>query len=547
MVGVVNFLIFASLVLRYDGFGFLYSNTARASIKLREQMAFFGFFVKHLIELKHSIVSHHPKDPAGAQMEQLRTLLSKAQDTAIGKAFDFAKLLQDGGLMYAAFKDSVPIYDYDRIREDWWERQMEEPNITWPGQPEYYALSSGTTGKESKRLPVTRAMIDHFNAVSRAQAESLANFHLPASFFDRDVLGLSSSANLKRVDGHLEGEISGINVSNLPDAFQNFYKPGLEIARIDDWEKRLQAIVKAAPNWDVGAIAGIPSWVKEMLRAIIEHYSLQHIHELWPHLALYTSGGVAFEPHRESFNNLLSHPITVMETYLASEGFFAFNARPDTTDMQLAVDHGVFYEFIPFDERGFDGSGQLLDHPTVVPLMAVEPNQEYALLVSTPAGAWRYLIGDTIRFTDISRCELVITGRTKYFLNVVGSQLSEEKLNTAVLTLSEEVGRPFQEFTVGALPSDSDRYYHQWILAVEGPKEAEVNLSNLLDQHLQTANEAYHRARTQALEAPKVRVVSLERLYEWLNQHKKKGGQIKIPKVMQEEDLRDLMQFLREE
>lgn len=508
-------------------------------------MAFFGFFVKNLIDLKHSVVSYHPDDPAAAQATQLRQLLERAKDTAFGKHYDFTDLLTPGGLTYARFSNRIPLFDYHQMHDAWWATQMRAPNISWPGQPNYYALSSGTTGKQSKRIPITEDMIEHFKMVSRSQAEALANFHLPASFFEGDVLGLSSSANLKSVDGHLEGEISGINISNLPDAFRSFYKPGIEIARIDDWDQRLAAIVKAAPSWNVSALAGIPSWIKEMLRAIIDQHQLRNIHELWPNLSLYTSGGVAFEPHRESFNSLLARPITIMETYLASEGFFAFNARPDTRAMQLAVDHGIFFEFIPFDERGFDETGQLLENPHVLPLMAVSEDQEYALVISSPTGAWRYLIGDTVRFTDLKRCEIVITGRTKYFLNVVGSQLSEEKLNQAILDLSKATGVDVQEFSVGGIANQDGVYHHQWVLATQDGKNPEVEvLAQQLDDLLHRANKAYRRARAQALQAPKVLSCQTEDLYNWLASEKKKGGQTKVPKVLTEEKMTHLVHFL---
>jgi hypothetical protein len=386
-------------------------------------------------------------------------------------------------------------------------------------------------------------MLASFRAVGIAQIESLANFDLDPVLFEKDVLGLSSSADLDEHNGHLEGEISGINTSNLPGWFGGFYKPGLDIAQIDDWDERVAAIAKKAPEWDVVALAGIPSWIQMMLEKIIEFHKLDNIHELWPDLSVYASGGVAFEPYRESLNRLMGKSITYMDTYLASEGFFAYTARPGTMDMKLALDHGIFYEFIPFDERGFDETGKLLESPEVLSITEVEKDQDYALLVSTPAGSWRYMIGDTVKFTDLERHELVISGRTKYFLNVVGSQLSEEKINTAVADLSKHFACEINEFGVAAIRDEDGDYIHQWVLGTDAALD-EKEITNHLDQSLQDLNKNYKVARRKALKGIKVRLVPAAQLYDWLASRKKKGGQIKMPKVMKAEMMEDLLDYL---
>lgn len=505
-------------------------------------MALLGHLIKKLIDLKYDFVPQQPADAEAAQREQLTRLLERARDTAFGRHFKFAEMLESG-VPYPIFKHRVPIYDYHRMEAEWWERQQQEDDITWPGRPRYFALSSGTTGSKSKRIPVTDDMLASIQSVSRAQAESLANFDLPPEFFERDILALSSSAHLQEKDGHLEGEISGINVSNLPGYAHSFYKPGLEIAQIDNWDERIAAIVREAPNWDVGAIAGIPAWIQLMLKAIIDHYKLANIHEIWPGLRVYATGGVAYAPYRESFDALLGKPLIIMDTYLASEGFFAYNARPDTEAMQLAVTNGIFYEFVPFDKTGFDPQGNLLEHPQVVPLWEVEEGKNYAMLISTCAGAWRYLIGDTVRFTNLERQELVITGRTKYFLNVVGSQLSEEKINAAISALAEQTGAIIKEFGVAAVHNEAGEYIHQWVLGLETDALNEEEAARRLDDTLQEMNKNYKVARSQALKGVRVRIVPVDRLYSWLESRKSKGGQIKMPKVMAEEQMLDLLDF----
>jgi hypothetical protein len=293
----------------------------------------------------------------------------------------------------------------------------------------------------------------------------------------------------------------------------------------------------------VAALAGIPSWILLMLQAIMKRHQLDTIHDIWPNLTVYASGGVAFEPYRESFNAICARPLIVMDTYLASEGFFAYNARPETEAMRLALEHGIFYEFIPFDKRGFDERGNLLDDPLVLTIDEVEAGVEYALITSTCAGAWRYMIGDTVRFTDVDHCEVLISGRTKYFLNVVGSQLSEEKMNRGIQRLSETLGVNINEFTVAALRDEQGDYYHQWVLGSEAPFDEE-RAAEVLDEALRDLNKAYDMARGKALRYIRVKGVRKEAIYDWLEARKKKGGQVKVPKITKEEQMKDLLVFL---
>jgi len=507
-------------------------------------MAFYGHAIKALIETKRALLPHEPTNPAAAQEKQLRDLLETARDTAFGKYYNFAGILEAEDIR-RAYREAVPIFDYHTLNDRWWKQQRRNPDITWPGHPDFFALSSGTTGKKSKRIPITQEMLECTQRVGRAQAESLANFDLSADLFETEILMLTSSADLDEKDGWKEGEISGINVSNMPEFMESVYRPGIEIAQIDDWDERVQRIAEEAPNWNIGALAGIPSWMVMMLRKIIEHNELESIHDIWPNLSVYTTGGVAFEPYRQAFEALLDRPIIIMDTYLASEGFFAFNARPGTMAMVLALDHGMYFEFVPHDSRGFDETGTILDDPHTVDFRGVEEGVDYALIVSTPAGAWRYMIGDTIKFMDKQAMEIVITGRTKYFLNVVGSQLSEEKLNKAIAVLNEDTAATVKEFAVGAIKREEDgEYVHQWVLGLESGELDADRAKEVLDGHLREVNKNYDVARNKALKDIRVRVVPADRLYAFLEQTKKKGGQIKFPKVMPEEKLRELLEFL---
>jgi hypothetical protein len=253
---------------------------------------------------------------------------------------------------------------------------------------------------------------------------------------------------------------------------------------------------------------------------------------------------VPFQPYLKSFDRLLARPITFMDTYLASEGFFAFNARPGTDAMQLVLDNDVYYEFLPFGPETFDAEGQPKGSVQPVPLDQVEAGQDYAMLISTCAGAWRYLIGDTVRFTDLERLELVITGRTQGFLNTVGSQLSEHKLNLGIQHLAEQTGVEVREYGVGAMKL-AEGWAHQWYLGVEGELEAE-KAAETLDRFLRERNKAYNLARTKALKEVRVKLLPPGRFYDYAEHQKKKGGQVKLPRVLLGEKWENWLAFVGE-
>ncbi|MCA1764493.1 MAG: GH3 auxin-responsive promoter family protein, partial [Flavobacteriales bacterium] len=339
------------------------------------------------------------------------------------------------------------------------------------------------------------------------------------------------------------GEISGINVSNFPGWYDTFYRPGKEIAAIEDWDERVNKIAEEAPDWNIGAIAGIPSWVLLMLQRVVEKNGVKNIHEVWPNFSVYSSGGVAFETYRTDFEAISGREITVMDTYLASEGFVAYTARPGTMAMQLALEHGYFYEFIPFDARGVDEMGNLLEDPESHQLNDVTTGQEYVLVLSTCAGAWRYQIGDVIKFTSLKPYEIVITGRTKFFLNVVGSQLSEEKMDNAILETSKALNVSVNEYSVAAIKNENGDYIHQWIVVSNNEIDA-TKFKKLLDNSLMESNKNYKVARQKALKDIRVHVIDKAQYKGYLAADKKVGGQVKTPKVMSAEKMEKFLEFL---
>ncbi len=494
-------------------------------------MAIIGSLIKGAIELKGALSSE--PNHVEAQQKVLAELLKTASDTDFGKKYLFEFILLSDDVQ-KNFAQEVPFFDYHQLYEQWWHKVVDgKDNVTWPGSPDYFALSSGTTGKKSKRIPVTNQMIEAIRQAGIKQVEALSNFDLPSEFFEKEIMMLGSSTDLEEKDGHLEGEISGISASNIPFWFEGYYKPGKEIAQIDNWDHRIQRIAEKAKNWDIGALSGIPSWMELMLQKVIDYHHVDTIHDIWPNLQVYTSGGVAFAPYEKSFNKLLAHPISVIDTYLASEGFIAYQERPETDAMKLITNNGIYFEFVPFQPEYINQDGSLKQDAPSITIADVETEQDYVLLLSTVSGAWRYIIGDTIEFTDVERAEIRITGRTKFFLNVVGSQLSVNKMNAALREIEEKYSTEIPEFTLAATKIN-DEFYHHWYLGTDAQTDNKT-LAKALDESLKNANKNYKVARSKALKGVKVTKVPVELFAEWSGSQKKKGGQVKMERVMSEE------------
>lgn len=503
-------------------------------------MAILGKLVKAGIDLS-SKIQFAEDNSTLAQEKQLRELLTKAKDTAFGKYYGFEEILKSDDPI-SAFRNEVPIFNYEDMHAQWWSRQERLADITWPGKPDFFARSSGTTGKGSKRIPITNDFMSSMRSVGTSMINALHEFDFPETLFESEVLMLSSSANLDQNEqGFEEGEISGINVSNFPNWYDVFYRPGKEIAAIDDWDERVNAIADAAPDWNIGAIAGIPSWVLLMLQRIIARHKLNNIHDIWPNFQVFASGGVAFETYREDFEKVCKSPVTILDTYLASEGFIAYSSKPNSMNMKLALSHGYFFEFIPFDERGVSDTGDLLEHPVVFGIDEVKTGDEYVLILSSCAGAWRYAIGDVVRIESLDPPQIKITGRTKFFLNVVGSQLSEEKMDKAILELAESNSTTINEYMVAAVKNENGDYIHQWVLVSDSKS---TDLGEKLDKLLQEANKNYAVARSKALKGIAVEIISKDKYTSFLASTNKKGGQTKTPKVMTEEKMQALLAFI---
>ncbi len=439
--------------------------------------------------------------PLAAQKRVLKRLLRKAKHTKFGQHYAFNDMVQSKQFL-DEFRKTVPIFDYDLLYKSWWNQyQQGGVNITWPGKTKYFALSSGTTSGSSKYIPETNDMLRSFRSTAIRLILNLSAFPIPDSFWGTQIFMLGGSTNLKKVNEFYVGDLSGITASKLPIWFKSYYKPGEQIAQTDDWFTRLDLIAKQAVNWDIGAITGIPSWMCLMLQHIIDKHGLNNIHDIWPNLSVIVHGGIAFEPYRKSLEALFGKPVVFIDTYFASEGDIAFQSRPETRAMKMILDKSIFFEFVPFTEQNFSPDGEILPNAQSLLINEVETNKDYALLLSTRAGAWRYLIGDTIKFS-------------------------------------------IPEFTVCGI-SHENAYAHRWFIGTDSNDVDTELLKQRLDAHLKILNDDYQTERNaHVLKELFLEVLSTQTFYGWMEKQGKMGGQHKFPRVLRGQGLQTWLDFI---
>ena len=484
-----------------------------------------------------------PRSPKRAQLRVLKKLLRRARYTAFGQAFHFNEILlsKHPG---KTFQNNVPTYNYNKIYNDWWHLTLEgKQDICWPGKIKYFALSSGTSESASKYIPITNDLLRGNKIIMIKQLISLFNYQdVPLASIGKGWLTLGGSTDLQKGPGYYAGDLSGITAQKAPFWFQPFYKPGKKIAKERDWNKKLIEIVEKAPQWDIGFIVGVPAWIQMCIEMVIEKYKLNNIHEIWPNLAFFVHGGVSFEPYKHGFEKLLGKPIAYVETYLASEGFIAWQDKQGAKGMKLSFNQHIFFEFVPFDDINFDANGDMIENPETLLIHEIEEGKDYAILISTTAGAWRYLIGDTVRFIDKNNAEIIITGRTKHFLSLVGEHLSVDNMNKAIQLVSEELNLSIPEYCVSGVPVGSF-FGHHWYIACD--QNININLlANKIDEKLIELNDDYAIERKSALKEISVTVLKEEVFMTFLKTKGKIGGQHKFPRVIKGDLLRDWKLFI---
>ncbi|HEX9649247.1 MAG TPA: GH3 auxin-responsive promoter family protein [Cyclobacteriaceae bacterium] len=513
-------------------------------------MPLVGNLLQKGIRIRESLDQEY-SSPIDLQKTELKKLLITASATSFGKTYDFKEILQsfrsrERQMFYNVFKSKVPYHNYDKMFEVWWYKCLKgEKNVCWPGRVKYFALSSGTSGAPSKHIPITDEMSKAIRKTSLRQILTLSRYDLPAQLFEKGILMVGGSISLNYNGTYFEGDLSGIQASQLPFWFQHFYKPGKKIAKNPNWTEKLEEITRKAPEWDIGIIVGVPAWIQILMEKIINHYKVKNIHEIWPNLMIYVHGGVFFEPYRKGFERLLAKPISYIETYLASEGFLAFQALPHRKSMRLVLNNGIFYEFVPFTDRNFTTEGELREDHEAMMIDDVKENTDYAVLLSTCAGAWRYLIGDTIQFVSVEESEIRITGRTKHYLSLCGEHLSVDNMNHAIKIISNELDIEIKEFSVAGVPVGS-LFGHHWFIGCDDPVKSDV-LAKRLDEVLKELNDDYKVERNAALKSVEFEILPSAFFYNWLKTQGKEGGQNKFPRVLNKSSYNSWTMYLQNE
>ena len=507
-------------------------------------MAILGSILKRTFELRESIPKIRKVNGYDQQVQVLKKLLTKAEFTAFGEYYKFSKLLNDSNVV-DSFQKTVHTHDYNSMFKKWWYRALNgEAFVCWPKRIKYFALSSGTSDSSSKYIPVTTDMLKAIKKSNIRQLIRQGQFNFPKEHFERGFLMLGGSTHLNYNGTYFEGDLSGIQAKNIPFYFQHFYKPGKRISKERDWDTKLEEIVKNAKNWDICTVVGVPAWVQILFEKIIEEYQVKNIHEIWPHLEIYVHGGVSIAPYKKGFEKLLGRPIMFFDTYLASEGFIAYQDRQGSEGMRMVLDNGIFFEFVPFTENNFDSEGTLVENPETFHIAQVQEGVEYALLLTTCSGAWRYLIGDVIKFTSLEHYEIIITGRTKHFLSLCGEHLSQDNMNRDIELVSLELNINIKEFTVAGINYET-LFAHHWYIGTDDPVDAN-RLKKRIDEVLKGLNDDYRVERSAALKEVVIEVMPSHVFYDYMHSIGKIGAAFKFPRVLKGKKLADWETYLQQ-
>lgn len=503
------------------------------------KMAFVGTFLKNTTKVGYNYgVRRKANNPE--QSRVLKDLLNKAKKTKIGTNYDFGKLLQEHSVS-DAFRKTVPVFTYESFYGPYIKPQLEGgKNVAWPNKISYFALSSGTTTDTSKRIPVSDHMIKQFQKTTLEQLLQLHELDLPSNFYESTVLTIGGSTKLKEINSYFEGDLSGILQKNKRFLYRLFSKPGSKIAQLNDWNTKLDEIVKNAKKWDIGVIAGAPSWVLILIERIVKTYKVENIHDIWPNFRIFLHGAVFIDTYEEKIKALCSKDVFFKNTYLASEGYFAYQKHPERSGMSLLTNHGVYYEFI--DEKYFEHlntTNDISQVPTYL-LSELKENENYGLVITTSSGLWRYFIGDVVRFTDLENLELEIVGRVKHTLNQVGEHLSLENMNKAVQKTNKRFGISAEEYCV--LPTKKgDR--HHWYIGTNSMVDPQ-KYSVYLNLALEELNDDYKYVRKHLLKAPRVKLLPIQKFYEFMEKKGKLGAQHKFPRVLNKTQASEWEAFL---
>ncbi len=465
------------------------------------------------------------KYPFNVQEETFYKLISQAKNTEWGKQYHY-----DSIESIEQFQASVPIQDYEDVKPYIDRLRDGESNLLWPGEIKWFAKSSGTTSNKSKFIPVSNESLEdcHFQA-GKDNIALIANRYPKTEIFRGKTLILGGSHQINNFSNQsYYGDLSAVLIQNLPFWAEFIRTPSLETALMDEWDKKIDKLTEEAININVTTIAGVPSWMLVLARNILKVTGKNTLKEVWPNLELFSHGGVSFTPYKEEFDRLIGYKdMKYIETYNASEGFFAIQDEEEDNSMLLMLDYGIFYEFIDLNE--IDKT-----NPKVITIKDVEIDKNYALVISTNAGLWRYLIGDTIMFSSTFPHKIKVTGRIKHFINAFGEELIIDNAEKAVQKACLETKAVIVEYTAGPIyMKENSKGAHQWLFEFSSKPNDMEHFMEILDNKLKDLNSDYEAKRFKniSLEFPKYSILKKDSFYTWLKQKDKLGGQHKIPRL----------------
>lgn len=463
------------------------------------------------------------KYPNEVQKELLFDLLKKAKNTEIGKQYGFKSISS-----YEDFAERVPIVNYEKIEPLITRSRKGERNIFWPSEIKWFAKSSGTTNAKSKFIPVSNESLEncHYAGTKDLLCMYLNN-NENSKLFTGKGLRLGGSKELYEENGTYFGDLSAIIIDNMPLWAEISSTPSSQISLMSDWETKMSAIVNETLKENVTSLAGVPSWMLVLLHKIIESKQIDNLSEIWPNLEVYFHGGVSFTPYKNQYEKILPNHCNYYEIYNASEGLFAIQDQNHSKELLLMLDYGIFYEFI--DMETYD-----TDNPKVVKLDQVELHKNYAIVITTNAGLWRYLVGDTVKFTSLSPYRIQITGRTKHHINVFGEELMIENAESALQATCSITNCEVLDFTVAPIFMEgNEKGAHQWLIEFKTPPINLTTFGEILDQELKKLNSDYEAKRNFniTLNPPQIIEARKDLFYDWLKANGKLGGQHKVPRL----------------
>lgn len=482
------------------------------------------------------------KYPHDVQHEIFRKLLAEAKNTEFGKKYGFSDISS-----YEQYKERVPVHAYEDIFP-YIERLMRgEQNLLWPSEITWFAKSSGTTNARSKFIPVSTEALDdcHFKG-GKDLISIYVNNYPDTRMFTGKGLTIGGSHQINEFDpehNSYYGDVSAVIIKNLPLWAQMIRTPKMEVALMDKWEEKIEKMAKVTSEENVTNLVGVPTWTILLIQKVLEQTKKDNILEVWPDLEVFFHGAVAFAPYRDLFKKLIpTDGMNYCETYNASEGFFGIQDQKDSAELLLMLDYGIFYEFIPFEEID-------KEEPTTLSLEQVEVGKNYAMLITTNAGLWRYNIGDTVKFTSVNPYRIKISGRTKHFINAFGEEVIIENAETAITTACQQTGAIIDNFTAAPIYFDEGtKGGHEWIIEFKQKPDDMEKFNRLLDQTLREVNSDYDakRYKDMALLPPIIHSVGEGTFYQWMKKRNKLGGQNKVPRLSNNrEHIDDILEMIK--